>query len=165
MALNAQSKRPTDAAATKPTNTNHGNELSVADQVAIEAAIAAHGLCTRPGADSDAWYPPSVETPRTEARLERARTRADGQCRGSKKPCPVRDACLSLALAREERHGIWGGLIPHDRKAIAKTGSVEDSAADSGDEPEQNSIDSANEAGKAHVPTSGQGPDREGRAA
>jgi hypothetical protein len=33
--------------------------------------------------------------------------------------CPVRGECLVYALASEQRHGIWGGLAPHERAALA----------------------------------------------
>lgn len=32
--------------------------------------------------------------------------------------CPVRAECLSSALARGERHGIWGGLSPWERRKL-----------------------------------------------
>lgn len=33
--------------------------------------------------------------------------------------CPVREQCLAFALRTGERHGIWGGLTTHERRAIA----------------------------------------------
>lgn len=30
--------------------------------------------------------------------------------------CPVRAQCLEAALVGEERHGIWGGLSPRERR-------------------------------------------------
>lgn len=30
--------------------------------------------------------------------------------------CDVRDACLAYALANHERHGVWGGLTPTERR-------------------------------------------------
>jgi len=32
--------------------------------------------------------------------------------------CPVRDDCLTTAMRRVERHGIWGGLTPKQRDRI-----------------------------------------------
>lgn len=34
--------------------------------------------------------------------------------------CPVRPECLDFALASDQRDGVWGGLIPHDRRKLAK---------------------------------------------
>ncbi len=31
--------------------------------------------------------------------------------------CPVRELCASYAVAAGERHGVWGGTRPEDRKA------------------------------------------------
>jgi WhiB family redox-sensing transcriptional regulator len=37
--------------------------------------------------------------------------------------CPVRRECLEHALANDERHGIWGGLSPRQRKALVRRAS------------------------------------------
>lgn len=34
--------------------------------------------------------------------------------------CPVRDACLADALARDERWGLWGGMTPSQRRRLAR---------------------------------------------
>lgn len=34
--------------------------------------------------------------------------------------CPVRLACLDLALAKREQYGIWGGYFPEQRRAIER---------------------------------------------
>ena len=34
--------------------------------------------------------------------------------------CPVRAACLEYALARREKHGIWGGLTPRERRRVLR---------------------------------------------
>lgn len=39
--------------------------------------------------------------------------------------CPVKTDCLNTAMAAEngygnQRHGIWGGLLPHERAELAK---------------------------------------------
>lgn len=33
--------------------------------------------------------------------------------------CPVRGECLLYALASEQRHGIWGGLTPEERRGLS----------------------------------------------
>lgn len=35
--------------------------------------------------------------------------------------CPLRDDCLTYALAHGERHGIWGGLTAHERRRLTRT--------------------------------------------
>lgn len=32
--------------------------------------------------------------------------------------CDVRDRCLTYALENDERHGIWGGKTPNQRKVL-----------------------------------------------
>lgn len=32
--------------------------------------------------------------------------------------CKVRDLCLDYAVQHNEQHGIWGGLMPEDRRRI-----------------------------------------------
>lgn len=34
--------------------------------------------------------------------------------------CPVRVECLTMALAGNERHGIWGGLGEEDRRRLRR---------------------------------------------
>lgn len=34
--------------------------------------------------------------------------------------CPVRDKCLEHALENKERYGMWGGLIPIERRRIER---------------------------------------------
>ena len=34
--------------------------------------------------------------------------------------CPVRLACLDLALAKREQYGVWGGYFPEQRRAIER---------------------------------------------
>lgn len=35
--------------------------------------------------------------------------------------CPVREECLGYALANDERHGVWGGLTPVERRESRDT--------------------------------------------
>ena len=34
--------------------------------------------------------------------------------------CPVQEACLRYALARREKHGIWGGKTTSERESIIR---------------------------------------------
>lgn len=34
--------------------------------------------------------------------------------------CPAEAACLGYALAADERFGVWGGLLPDERKALRR---------------------------------------------
>jgi hypothetical protein len=34
--------------------------------------------------------------------------------------CAARDACLAYAVAADEREGIWGGLLPAERRARSR---------------------------------------------
>ena len=34
--------------------------------------------------------------------------------------CPVRDECLSYALASEQSHGIWGGTTAEERRELVR---------------------------------------------
>ena len=34
--------------------------------------------------------------------------------------CPMRQRCLKRALLNNEAHGVWGGMLLHDRKALKK---------------------------------------------
>jgi hypothetical protein len=57
--------------------------------------------------DPEAWWP--VRKP-----FGTATQRAIAACHG----CPAQGACLSYALAADERFGIWGGTLPDDRRAM-----------------------------------------------
>lgn len=34
--------------------------------------------------------------------------------------CPVQQRCLDTAMARGERHGIWGGMNPEERQRLKR---------------------------------------------
>ena len=59
-----------------------------------------------PSPDFDPWFREAPE--------------AQQICNGSSggPVCPVRDRCLKRAMVNNERHGVWGGLLHHDRKRI-----------------------------------------------
>ncbi|MCU1614691.1 MAG: Transcription factor WhiB [Frankiales bacterium] len=60
-------------------------------------------------ADPAAWWPDRkyLNSPTTNAAVM--------ACEG----CPARDACLAYALAADEREGVWGGLLPDERRKFA----------------------------------------------
>ncbi|MDQ3708844.1 MAG: WhiB family transcriptional regulator [Actinomycetota bacterium] len=68
------------------------------------------GLC-RAG-DSSVFFPPAhfERKPEREAREARAKTICAR--------CPVRQECLSWALAIREPHGVWGGRSESERKQL-----------------------------------------------
>lgn len=33
-------------------------------------------------------------------------------------PCPVKDLCLISSLENRDKHGVWGGLTPNERKKL-----------------------------------------------
>lgn len=68
------------------------------------------------GVDPEAFFPEPTRSQPADWRLARA------VCND----CPVRDACLEAALARERnasgpyRYGMWGGKTPDERAEIAR---------------------------------------------
>lgn len=59
------------------------------------------GACRN--SDEDQFYP---------ERGSRARVR---EAKATCATCPVKDACLSWAMATNEQHGVWGGLTRRER--------------------------------------------------
>ncbi|MFD0887055.1 WhiB family transcriptional regulator, partial [Streptosporangium algeriense] len=49
---------------------------------------------------------------------ERAETRAYAAARKVCARCPVQQECRAYALDRDERHGMWGGLTPGQRRRL-----------------------------------------------
>lgn len=98
--------------------------LSPSEEIAATDVVATRGLCAREEANPDHWLPNIVDRPPNPDRLRRARARADRQCRvdaeSGRAQCEARTACLLLALGRNEKYGIWGGLIPADLTALGK---------------------------------------------
>jgi WhiB family redox-sensing transcriptional regulator len=66
--------------------------------------------CRRPGVDPDAFYPDKGGSTRAAKRI----------CNGDqdRRACPVRAQCLELALANDERFGVWGGLSERERRRL-----------------------------------------------
>jgi WhiB family redox-sensing transcriptional regulator len=60
------------------------------------------------------FYPP-VKAERRSVRNQRE-ARAKAVCAG----CPVQMDCLELAIATDERYGIWGGMTDLERRRFAE---------------------------------------------
>lgn len=56
------------------------------------------------GCDPELFFPP----PKTIA------TQAKAVCQG----CEVRAECLAYAIETHQKHGIWGGLAPKERRRL-----------------------------------------------
>lgn len=50
--------------------------------------------------------------------------RADPQAAKWCSRCRVPEECLEFALENNERHGVWGGLMPHQRAAFRRRTSL-----------------------------------------
>jgi hypothetical protein len=74
------------------------------DARALIPAEAAQALCAQ--ADPEAWFPEAGSSPHA-AKAVCAR-------------CPIATRCLDVALARNERDGIWGGTTPNQRRALRR---------------------------------------------
>lgn len=70
-------------------------------------------LCAQ--TDPEAFFPAKGGTTRPAKRI----------CQG----CQVRAECLAYALAEDIRYGVWGGLSPNERRAIAARTTTAASAA------------------------------------
>lgn len=67
------------------------------------------------GIGTDLFYPASEVPDRAAGQVARAKE----VCRG----CPVIDACHAFVMATEpptQRHGVWAGLTPEERTALAR---------------------------------------------
>lgn len=76
-----------------------------------------HALCRQVG--SDIFYaeaPDGLRGKFLAAWMKNANAEAKSVCGR----CPVRDECLDHALATDERHGIWGGMTPDERRVEAR---------------------------------------------
>lgn len=79
---------------------------------ALRAEVTRKARCAEGTLDPDEWFPVSTEA--DAARREAAA--AIAICRA----CPVRGACLELALRHWTigQHGVWGGLVAAERAAL-----------------------------------------------
>lgn len=97
----------------------------------LQDAIEERGLCTRPGADPDRWFPeePSGHATAKRRFYEKA---AQARCHG----CPVKNTCRVATLLEEQAllgkndkaAGIRGGLAPWVRDEIRLNASRHASA-------------------------------------
>lgn len=78
------------------------------ENLGVEENWEVEGLCRTGGYDPDLWFPSPTET--SLVRL------AQKVCYR----CPVIMECRSMAVARGERNGIWGGLTEAQRKRMRK---------------------------------------------
>lgn len=63
--------------------------------------------CKDPNFDPNWWWPEKTDDPLSPVAIAICRT------------CKVRDLCLDYAIGNREVHGIWGGMLPAHRAAIA----------------------------------------------
>lgn len=76
----------------------------------VSSTWKARAVCARTGPEDAVWFPGVGKSSRPAKVL----------CFG----CPVRRDCLEFALALEEKHGIWGGLSPDERRQLNKVGAA-----------------------------------------
>lgn len=78
------------------------------------------------GADTNIFYPP--EQP-TKAETTKATRSAKMICNGTDPmfkglgPCPIKEQCLEVAIARDEQ-GVWGGTDARQRRSIKRARRV-----------------------------------------
>jgi WhiB family transcriptional regulator, redox-sensing transcriptional regulator len=97
------------------TSDDWGSSAQLTDR-ALRAEVSRKARCADGTLDPDEWFPVSTEA-------EAARREAAGAiaiCRA----CPVRGACLELALRHWAigQHGVWGGLVAAERAALRRRG-------------------------------------------
>jgi hypothetical protein len=80
----------------------------------LRAEVSRAARCADGTVDPDEWFPVSAEA--QAARREAAAALA--VCAA----CPVRSACLELALRHwvVGQHGVWGGLVAAERAALRR---------------------------------------------
>ena len=64
------------------------------------------------GADANLFFAPTHQETKEE------RIAREDQAKSVCAVCPVREQCLSFALATRETHGIWGGLNESERRRM-----------------------------------------------
>lgn len=76
------------------------------------ASLNLWGTAACRGPHQEIFFPPTV----TETR--RAKRRREARAKEICATCPIIENCLSIALQRNEQHGIWGGLTEKERRAL-----------------------------------------------
>lgn len=88
-----------------------GRAVRIGPRIASRPGLTSPGSWTERGrcakADPELWFPINEDDPELAAAAIEACFR-----------CPVRADCLAHALAIGERHGIWGGLTPRQRRDL-----------------------------------------------
>jgi hypothetical protein len=81
---------------------------AVAEWLDLRRALEDAGRVPCQSDDAEAWWPDvkSAYGPRARRAVEACRR------------CPAADACLTYALAADERFGVWGGTLPEERRAL-----------------------------------------------
>ena len=102
---------------------NHGDYgidfVSLAETIAgvdrIRPGWETHSACN--GQPIEVFFPdPPGRHPDSRARYYQAVDTARQIC----DRCPVRPECLTVAVNRNERYGIWGGTSEHERRRLRK---------------------------------------------
>jgi WhiB family redox-sensing transcriptional regulator len=70
----------------------------------LARVLADHGPPPCEEGDPEAWWPHKGDPAQS--------------ARGGCEVCPARVECLAYAVAAGEREGLWGGLLPEERRAV-----------------------------------------------
>jgi hypothetical protein len=83
---------------------------ALTEWLALAAVLGDAGTVPCQTSDTEAWWPDrrDMDAPATRMAV-----------RGCWR-CPARDACLGYAVAADERFGVWGGLLPEERREIRR---------------------------------------------
>lgn len=67
---------------------------------------------------------PAIWDGETNDDVRVAKRGCNGQRKGAGQseipPCPIRNLCLQTAMKIGASHGVWGGLAPHERRALRR---------------------------------------------
>ena len=76
---------------------------------------AERGACR--GANTERFY--AVDTT-----VQRDNPNKYGSARRLCLACDVREECLEFALVHNEKYGMWGGLLPFERRRLRRKGTI-----------------------------------------